>query len=76
MGAGNIDKTGKMRKLKTSKSALKRFKVTGTGKLKRRHTRINHFNAKDTGGGRRDKRGQFPLAKQNLKDIDNLMPYI
>ena len=63
-------------KLKTSKSALKRFKITGGGKFKRRHVRINHFNAKDSGSARRGKRGQFSMAKQNYKDVKNLMPYI
>lgn len=63
-------------KLKTSKSALKRFKISSEGKLGRRHTRLNHFNAKQTGAARRNKRADFPLAKQNKKDIKNLMPYI
>jgi len=64
------------RKLKTSKSALKRFRVTSKGKMQHRHVRMNHFNAKDTGSMRRHKRPQELLAKQNEKDIRNLMPYI
>lgn len=64
-----------MPKLKTSKSALKRFKFSSTGKIQRRSVRMNHFNAKDDGGARRNKRGQKPLAKVNEKDIKNLMPY-
>jgi large subunit ribosomal protein L35 len=63
-------------KLKTSKSALKRFKVTSKGKMEHRHTRMNHFNAKQTGSSRRNKRPQETLAKSNDKDIKNLMPYI
>lgn len=62
-------------KLKTSKSALKRFKISGRGKFLHRKTRQNHFNAKDGGGATRNKRKQNVLFRQNLKDIENLMPY-
>lgn len=35
-----------MRKGKTSKSAAKRFKVTGTGKILRRHSHARHILTK------------------------------
>ena len=35
-----------MRKRKTKKSAAKRFKVTGTGKLMRRHSHARHILTK------------------------------
>ncbi len=35
-----------MRKQKTSKSAAKRFKVTGTGKVMRRHSHARHILTK------------------------------
>ncbi len=63
------------RKLKTSKSALKRFRFTKSGKVTHRAPNMNHFNAKDTGRERRGKRGERLLAKANYKDIRNLMPY-
>lgn len=63
------------KKLRTSKSAAKRFHVSGTGIVQHRAPNMNHFNAKDEGVMRRDKRGQRALAKVNLKDIKNLMPY-
>jgi len=63
-------------KLKTSKSALKRFKVSSKGKMSHRHSRMNHFNAKQTGNSRRGKRPDEELAKVNKKDIKNLMPYL
>jgi ribosomal protein L35 len=62
-------------KLKTSKSALKRFKFSSRGKISRRRVRLNHFNAKGSGNVTRRKRSAKPLAKQNEKDIRNLMPY-
>ena len=35
-----------MPKMKTHKGAAKRFKVTGTGKIRRRQRNLNHFNTK------------------------------
>ncbi len=64
-----------MAKLKTSKSASKRFKVTGSGKLTRRPVNAGHFNAKDSGNERRAKNGDLVLKKANHRDIDHLMPY-
>lgn len=63
-------------RLKTSKSARKRFRISSEGKLQHRQSRINHFNARQDGSARRARRGQEVLAKQNKKDIRNLMPYI
>jgi len=62
-------------KLKTSKSAKKRFKMTTKGKALHRSPNMNHFNAKDTGAERRNKRGQRSLKSQNFADIKNLLPY-
>lgn len=64
-----------MPKLKTSKSALKRFKVSAKGKLMRRPVNNGHFNAKSTGSERQRKKGVSSLSKANHRDIDNLMPY-
>ncbi len=64
-----------MPKLKTSKSASKRFKVSGKGKLMRRPVNNGHFNAKSTGSERQRKRGMSSLSKANHRDIDNMMPY-
>ena len=38
------------------KAALKRIKITKTGKLLRRKPRQNHFNAKESGSARRRKK--------------------
>ena len=37
-----------MPKMKTSRAAAKRFKVTGTGKLKVQHNYVSHFAANKT----------------------------
>lgn len=59
-------------KLKTSKSAAKRFKVSANGKLMRRPSMAGHFNAKATGSQRRTKRGREQLNRANNKDVKNL----
>ena len=63
-------------KLKTSKSVSKRFKMSANGKKQHRHSGINHFNARQDGASRRSSRGHETLAKQNEKDVKNLMPYL
>jgi len=65
-----------MSKLKTSKSARKRFKKTSSGKILRRPVNAGHFNAKDNGNERRAKHGDKPMSKANLKDVENMMPYL
>ena len=45
-----------MPKLKTRKAVAKRFKITGTGKVSRRKSNQNHFNARQTSDQKRAKR--------------------
>jgi ribosomal protein L35 len=63
-------------KLKNSKSALKRFKISSKGKLQRRYAGIDHFNARNSGNERRQKRQQTFLTGKEGKDIKSLMPYV
>ncbi|HPV14994.1 MAG TPA: 50S ribosomal protein L35 [Candidatus Cloacimonadota bacterium] len=46
-----------MPKIKTRRAAAKRFKVTGTGKIKRHHAKSAHIKTKKT-----------PKLKRNLRD--------
>ena len=46
-----------MPKIKTSSSAAKTFKVTGTGKIKRHHAKSAHIKTKKS-----------PKLKRNLRD--------
>jgi large subunit ribosomal protein L35 len=62
-------------KLKTSKSAKKRFRITSTGKVRRRAVNVNHFNAKDSGNERRRKRPSKGLNKSLEGNILGLFPY-
>lgn len=56
------------------KALLKRIKITGKGKMLRRPTRLNHFNAKDSGQTTRRKRKASLIAKSDEKAIRQLLP--
>ncbi|MEK7616386.1 MAG: 50S ribosomal protein L35 [Patescibacteria group bacterium] len=64
-----------MPKLKTSKSASKRFKISSKGKRMRRPVNSGHFNAKDSGTERRKKLGTINTNASNENDLANLFPY-
>ena len=65
-----------MPKIKTSRGAAKRFKMTGTGKVKRRKGYSRHILTHKT---RKQKRrlGKSALVhKTNEKAIKRLLPYL
>ena len=62
-------------KLKTNKAISKRIKTTKKGKLKIRAGGQDHFNAKERGNVRRNKRRDKTLSKVNVKNIKRLTPY-
>lgn len=63
-----------MKGFKPKKSLIKRIKITAKGKLLRRHTKQNHFNAKERSKETRIKRGEIKISKQDKKIIENLLP--
>ncbi len=54
-------------KMKTNRSAKKRFKVTATGKIKRRKSGGAHYNTKKSSSRKRRLR-QATLVKENMAD--------
>jgi len=64
-----------MAKLKTHKAIAKRFKVTKTGKVKKRVAGQGHFNARETGKTRRSKRLDSTLSKTMIKHVTQRVPY-
>lgn len=64
-----------MPKIKTHKATAKRFKVTGTGKLKQRRGGQDHFNSKESGKTTRQKRLDKTTPKDIQKTIKQLTPY-
>lgn len=64
-----------MPKLKTRKSAAKRFRVTGSGKFTRRHAGRNHLlEHKST--ARKSRLGQMAIVDETDNDrVSSMMPY-
>ncbi|MDC0359275.1 MAG: 50S ribosomal protein L35 [Actinobacteria bacterium] len=61
-----------MPKMKTHRGAAKRFKRTGTGKLRRRQANKNHILEKKAPKRKRQLRSGAPVAKadeRNLRDL-------
>ena len=59
-----------MPKMKTHRGAAKRFKRTGTGKIKRRHGFTSHILEKKSPKRKRNLRKGAIMAKGDAKRID------
>ena len=64
-----------MPKMKTSKSAAKRFKVTGTGKLKRAKAYKSHILTKKSAKRKRNLRKAAITDATNVKNMKKILPY-
>jgi large subunit ribosomal protein L35 len=62
-----------MPKMKTHKGAAKRFKKTGTGRLKRGHAMHSHILTKKTTKRKRKLRSTTLVAKADEKRIKRLL---
>ncbi|MDW3192055.1 MAG: 50S ribosomal protein L35 [Cytophagales bacterium] len=62
-----------MPKMKTKSSAKKRFKLTGTGKVKRKHAFKNHILTKKETKQKRNLRGMSVVHKADQKAIKEMM---
>ncbi len=62
-----------MAKMKTHKGAKKRFKVTGTGKLKRRSKNLNHFLEKKSSKRKRRLSGESVVSDADTPRIKRLL---
>jgi len=62
-------------KLKTHKGAAKRFKVTGTGKIKRRHAFARHILTKKSAGRKRKLGKATLLDEADVKSVRDMLPY-
>ena len=65
-----------MPKIKTSKAAAKRFKMTGTGKLKRMKAYKSHILTKKSAKRKRNLRKATLVDKTNLKAMKKILPYL
>ena len=64
-----------MPKMKTSRAAAKRFKVTGTGKLVRNKAYKSHILTKKSPKRKRNLRKQTVLDETNVKNMKKILPY-
>ncbi len=64
-----------MPKIKTRQAVAKRFRVTKNKKVIKRTCGQDHFNARETGATKRQKRSDTCLAKTDAKNIRMMMPY-
>lgn len=65
-----------MPKIKTNRSAAKRFKVTGTGKLKRMKAYKSHILTKKSTKRKRNLRKATITDATNVKNMKKILPYI
>ncbi len=65
-----------MPKMKTNRAAAKRFKVTGTGKLKRNKAYKRHILTKKTTKTKRNLRKAAIVDVTNVKNMKKILPYV
>ncbi len=65
-----------MPKMKSSKSAAKRFKLTGTGKLKRAKAYKSHILTKKSTKRKRNLRKSTITDATNVKNMKKILPYL
>ena len=65
-----------MPKIKTSKAAAKRFKMTGTGKLKRMKAYKSHILTKKSTKRKRNLRQSTVTDATNAKVMKKILPYL
>lgn len=64
-----------MPKMKTKKAAAKRFKTTGTGKLKRSKAYKQHILTKKSTKLKRNLRKAAMTDETNVKNMKKILPY-
>ena len=65
-----------MPKIKTNRAAAKRFKVTGTGELKRMKAYKSHILTKKSTKRKRNLRHATIADETNVKNMKKVLPYL
>ncbi len=65
-----------MPKIKTNRGAAKRFRKTGTGKIRRNKAYTSHILTKKTTKRKRDLRQSIIVAKADARNVSQLVPYL
>ena len=63
-------------KLKTNRSAAKRFKATGTGKVKRNKAYRRHLLSSKTTKRKRNYRKSTLVNSANIAGVKQMLPYL
>ncbi|MDY0298007.1 MAG: 50S ribosomal protein L35 [Acidobacteriota bacterium] len=64
-----------MPKLKTHRGAKKRFRFTGSGKIRRNRAFASHILTKKSAKRKRNLRKSTIVVKEEAKQMKNLLPY-
>lgn len=64
-----------MSKIKTHKATAKRIMVTKGKKLQKRKAGQDHFNARESGNTKRNKRRDISVSKSFERTMKSVMPY-
>jgi len=64
-----------MPKIKTNKAVAKRFKVTKKKKVVKRGCGQDHFNARESGKQKRNKRLDRSLSVADAQNVKKMLPY-
>jgi large subunit ribosomal protein L20 len=62
-----------MPKMKTDKGAAKRIKVTGSGRLRRRHAFLNHILEKKSPARKRRLGSETNISRADLRQVKRLL---
>ncbi|HEM61551.1 MAG TPA: 50S ribosomal protein L35 [Chloroflexi bacterium] len=62
-----------MPKIRTNKTAAKRFKVTGSGKLRRRKARATHLRRRKSKRAKRELASDVPVSDADQKRIRRIL---
>ena len=61
--------------MKTRRSAAKRFKVTGSGKLTMRKSKMKHLLQHESSNTKRGRSGAVMVSKSDDARVRSMMPY-
>ena len=64
-----------MPKIKTRQAVSKRFKITKNKKVIKRTAGQDHFNARETGNTKRNKRRDGSIDETDARNIRKMLPY-
>jgi large subunit ribosomal protein L35 len=64
-----------MPKIKTNRSAHKRFRLTGTGKIRRNKAFKSHILTKKTTKRKRNLRKSTLVDSSDIKEVRRMLPY-